>query len=123
MIGFVRSRPAAARGLGPVLAALLVMMLALAPSLDKLVCREDAQASSAAASSVVAKAGGDLLGDHGTTDADICIHGHCHHGGPFVSAPVGELAALDALPDRHELILSRVATSDRKFDLERPPRA
>lgn len=111
------------RGFGLVFAALLIVVLALAPSLDKLVCREDAQAPLAAASSVVANAGGDLLDDHSQPGADICIHGHCHHGAPFMPAPVGELAVLRAKPDRHELILSRIAVSDRKFDLDRPPRA
>ena len=40
-----------------------------------------------------------------------------------LSAPIGELAMLDALPDHHELTLGRVSASDRQFGLDRPPRA
>ena len=113
------------RSFGAVLAALLIAVLALAPSLDKLVCRDEAPLAVAEASldgNAILEKAGQTQDDHGGSDADICIHGHCHHGAPYLSAPIGSLAVLDALPDHHELSRDRVSASDRQFGLDRPPR-
>lgn len=114
------------RSFGAVIAALLIAVLALAPSLDKLICRDDAPLSVAEASlsgkADLVKAG-QTQDNHSGSDAEICIHGHCHHGAPYLSAPIGDLAMLDAVPDHHELSRGRVSASDRQFGLDRPPRA
>ncbi len=113
------------RGFGAVFAALLIAVLALAPSLDKLICRDEAPVAVAEVSLDGKASHLDAAGQDqdGHADPDICIHGHCHHGAPYLSAPIGELAMLDALPDHHELTLGRVSASDRQFGLDRPPRA
>ena len=124
------------RKLGTALFALVLTVLTFGPGLDALLCRDDAGMSAAAAEHVHDEAAGletsdvhvDAVSpnidptDHGP-DGQACIHGHCHHGASYV--PVQFRAAAEAATPRprHELRRSRVAVSDRKFALKRPPRA
>lgn len=114
------------RSFGAVLAVLLIAVLALAPSLDKLICRDEVPLVVAEASlsdKANLETAGQTQDDQGGSDPDICIHGHCHHGAPYLSAQIGALAMPDALPNHHELLRGRASASDRQFGLDRPPRA
>ncbi len=115
------------RGFGVVFAALLIAVLALAPSLDNLICPDDAPPLAAATALLDGEVhAAAISADHAPDDqgaADVCIHGHCHHGASLLSAPIGALATLGSAADRHELVLNRITVGDRKFDLDRPPRA
>lgn len=77
------------RRLGGLLAACLLVVLASAPSIDALVCQDDA----AIAASQVTNADSAHLASAPTPaknsgDAgDICPHGHCHHFGVYVDNP------------------------------------
>lgn len=112
------------RKIGMALAALVLAMIVLGPSVDRMICGDDVGMGAAASERVVATASPDHDSD-GEPCGDLsCLHGHCHHGSPSVS-----LAASDAV-ERHDMGASvhplrrgRVATSDPKFDLMRPPRA
>ena len=112
------------RKVGMALAALVLTVLTLGPSLDGLLCRDEGSVSAVAAELPVA-----VASDHGETGpADegpgVCLHGHCHHAAPYVPAA---LAASDVDPNlaavAHPLPRARVPTSDPKFGLIRPPRA
>lgn len=113
------------RKVGMALAALVLTVLTLGPSLDGLLCRDEGSLGAVAAEMPVAA----LAADH--TDPrpldegpGICVHGHCHHSAPYVPAtpPGGELSA-PLLAVAHPFVRDRVPTSDPKFGLIRPPRA
>jgi hypothetical protein len=108
--------------LGAALAALVVAVLAFGPGLDGLVCGEEGGMAAAAAEHSPAAASGHSTGGHADDDLGACVHGHCHHAASQ-APPVTIAAAGPALTrDRHGLRRARVATSDPKFGLLRPPR-
>jgi hypothetical protein len=121
------------RGLGGLLAAAVVVVLAIGPSMDALICSgEGVPAASAAAAAtsptVVAKAQADLAGDQhtgapGHSDSGACPHGHCHHGGLARLAIAAPSLAVVGLTDRLPIPLTPVPVSDRRYSLDRPPRA
>lgn len=108
------------RKLRAIFAALLLAVLAFGPSLDQLICKDDAGLSAAAAESV----------PHDRQDSDAhagdpgaCLHGHCHHGAsgtPRISdgpqPPLAERAA-------HDLRREPDPPGGPRPDLLRPPRA
>ena len=111
------------RLLGRLLAALVLTVLTLGPSLDRIICRDDARLSAAAAAAEpVAVENAREVQDSHDDDLGTCIHGHCHHAAPYVPAdniaPVGPVAATE----RHEYAPESIRTSDLQFGLKRPPR-
>ena len=107
-------------------AVLLVAVLSLGPGVDAIICGNDIGLSSAAAVAP-AVAGQTMSAPHdhqlGSDGADVCIHGHCHHNGPFVpSQNAGDLMVREARAE-HAAERATVRASDLHFALKRPPRA
>ena len=106
------------------MAACLLVVLASAPSIDAIVCQDDAeiasvkQTSGVAAESAAAPASASQRGDVG----DICPHGHCHHFGVYVAKdPVRQIltAFVEVSPSRPQ---QRFPPSLPGATPERPPR-
>jgi hypothetical protein len=107
------------------LCALLLLVFTFAPAVDALLCgSEDVPAASAQVSA------GEGAVDQDHTDktphgnaADICSHGHCHHG----ASAVPTMSAVLAVNDRRPLILSPeaggVPSSNVPDGPKEPPRA
>lgn len=112
------------RRLGAALAALVVAVLAFGPGLDGVLCGDESGMAAAAAelSPTAAAAPDHSTAGHADDERGACVHGHCHHAGSYAPAPTAASAAPVPLRDRHGLIRARVATSDPKFGLLRPPR-
>lgn len=113
------------RRLGAVLAALVLAVLAFGPSLDALLCHDDADLGAVAAEMPAfgAEPGDQGPGEHAGGRA-ACVHGHCHHGAahtPALSAP--DASRADAGAAGLGTPRTRIPTSDLKFRLIRPPRA
>lgn len=118
------------RRLGGLLAALVLVVLALGPGLDTMVCGGEGGMSAAAAESVGADHSTAVsadIGHAGDQDhdqgLDPCIHGHCHHSAAYVPIGLGAVPEAQVLPARHVIALATVTALDRKFQLKRPPRA
>ena len=111
------------RRMGAVLSVLVLAAVALGPSLDGLVCRDETGLSAAAAERVVADIAADHdLPGHGK-DGIGCVHGHCHHNSSYIATADATPAAVWRPEPRHNPLRTRVRTSDPQFDLMRPPRA
>jgi hypothetical protein len=124
------------RQLGTALFVLVLTMFAVGPVLDTLLCRTELgtgavaaeyptnareQVSGADEVTFSASQVGDPNANHGA-DGLACVHGHCHHGGQYVPAHAVVGDALEPSRTQHALLQSRIAISDPKFQLERPPR-
>lgn len=111
---------------GRLLAALVLTVLTLGPSLDALICKDEGGLSAAAAeSTVIALQDADHSNaSHQLDGLGTCVHGHCHHPAPYVPADV---AVSDIAPTgtlgRYRMVTDAVPTSDAQFGLIRPPRA
>lgn len=111
---------------GRVVAALVLTVLTLGPSIDGLICKDEGGAIAAAGAFTVASVQ-DVDQSNASHERDglgACVHGHCHHAAPFV--PVDAIAS-DVAPKsphgRYRLAADAVPTSDAHFGLIRPPRA
>lgn len=95
---------------GGALFACLLLCLAVAPSVDNLICSSDvptAGSSSAPQSDQLAAASHDGDGDiHGGSGGDACVHGHCHQ----TAAPAALLDAQLAEASTGAADLTRVET-------------
>lgn len=106
------------------LAALVLTVLAVGPGLDRLICRDEAGMSAAAAEWIVTDEVEANDTKHVSNEGGACLHGHCHHSAPFaVAIPVAADAPMVQASSVHRLARDRVGTSDPKFGVERPPRA
>lgn len=111
------------RRLGAALAALVVAVLAFGPGLDRLVCGEEGGLAAAAAEHSPAAASPDhSTAGHHDDDLGACVHGHCHHAASYAPAVTVAAAEPAVMRARHGLPRGRVATSDPKFGVLRPPR-
>lgn len=111
------------RTLRGVLAAVLVLVFAAAPSLDPLICADDALVAAEAAAGHAAAAPDPCpeLADHDRQGG--CHHGHCHHGGGFVAPAIASASAPLAWTRGHRLVLVVGGPADMQFGVRRPPRA
>ncbi|MGA0605274.1 hypothetical protein ACO2Q0_04665 [Phenylobacterium sp. VNQ135] len=113
------------RKVGMALAALVLAVLTLGPGLDGLLCQDEGGLSAVAAEMPAAEAS--AADDHsGPRDegSGVCVHGHCHHAAPCVSAsPAATEQPCNPIGVAHPLPRDRAPTSDPKFGLMRPPRA
>lgn len=118
------------RACGGLLVALVLAVLVMGPSLDALLCRDDA-----AAHAVAGATGQDLLAaqdapadadDDGDDDAGPCVHGHCHHGASVGAPPAIAIAIADRASGTgtlHPLVEVSLPPGQSPFGLDRPPRA
>jgi hypothetical protein len=107
------------RDLGGLLAACVLTLLVVAPTMNACLCANSAPASGAAVEAVQSQ-------DHRDSapcDAACCLNGHCHHGGsmlnPFVTA-IPRPALIEA---EHASAAVRALASLSPSGPDRPPRA
>lgn len=107
------------------MAALVLTVLTLGPSLDTFVCKDEGGLSAAAAEFTVAVVQDNDHSGAGDerTGLGTCIHGHCHHAAAYVPAESGETSARTTLEARHRVMTEALPTSALRFGLKRPPRA
>jgi hypothetical protein len=121
------------RELGGLLAAAVIVMLAIGPSMDALICSgegipEVSVSVAATAPMAIAKDQADLSGDQhtgvpGHSDRGACPHGHCHHGSVAKAALEAPSLGVLKVADRLPIPLTTVPISDLRYSLDRPPRA
>ncbi|WP_156457696.1 hypothetical protein [Altererythrobacter sp. Root672] len=100
-------------------ALLLLLGVMLGGTVDVVACEPTTEIS------VLAVAGADEPSDHQIPGADhdgVCIHGHCHHGVPYIQQ-LTALTEVAAYHGDHPLPLDRILTSIDPDTLKRPPRA
>jgi len=111
------------RRLGATLAALALVVLTFGPSLDSLLCHDEAGLQAAAAEQTVAS-NPDAEAEHPAADGSgLCVHGHCHHAAPFLPADAVRSAEPASHLARHTWARATLPSSAPKFGLKRPPRA
>jgi hypothetical protein len=106
-------------------AAVLIVMLAVGPSLDALICRDEPSGPVAGSAQMIdIAAAGDSHGSPASKHPDgVCAHGHCHHGVAYAWVNADAAAAPAVAPERHPLRASTQLASTTPSGLERPPRA
>jgi hypothetical protein len=110
--------------LGGLVAACLLVVLASTPSVDAIVCQDDAAIATAQLTKAEAAkaASAPVTAPHDGETGDVCPHGHCHHFGVYVAKePVRQIvtAFLEARSNAPE---QRVPPSLPGATPERPPR-
>lgn len=107
------------------LIALSLAVLVLGPSLDVVLCRNDAPTVATAQSATEQLASDTAAGgpqhDVGHPDG-LCSHGHCHHGGAYLLASLEAPGANATARSRHDAIPATPADSLTLSGPERPPR-
>jgi hypothetical protein len=107
------------------MAALVLTLLTLGPSLDDLFCRDQDSFRVMAAEMSVEKVASVSAAPISDSDGfGVCFYGPCHHVAPFGPAAPSEVSA----PDYMSQIVrrpadERVVASAPQFGLLRPPRA
>jgi len=110
------------RRLAGALVALTLVMLATAPSLDALICGEDA-AVAAATGDQTARADDAQAGHLDAAAHQPCAHGHCHHSLEFAPQALTRSPVIQAsVVQRAWPAVLRPATLPPS-GLDRPPRA
>ncbi|MBT2135737.1 hypothetical protein KK137_15470 [Croceibacterium sp. LX-88] len=98
---------------------MLLLGVMLGGTVDAVACEPTTEASA------VVAAAAEESGDHQLPGGDhdgVCIHGHCHHGVPYIQS----MTALSDLPvyhGEHPRPHDRILTSIVPDRLKRPPRA
>lgn len=110
------------RGIGGLLAALVLVMLACGPTVDAFVCRGEAPIVVGTVAEAAHAAQQTGHADH-HDQGQPCAHGHCHHAGLFAAAPTAEVKTVQVVAVRPVAHWASVALSDAQFGLMRPPRA
>jgi hypothetical protein len=112
------------RRLGGLLAACLLVVLASAPSIDALVCQDDAaiSADQYASADTHHAASAPTTAPHSGETGDICPHGHCHHFSVYVAHEPVQQVLTAFLEARSNAIEQRFPPSLPDATPERPPR-
>ncbi len=118
-VGMFRAWPCW-RGLGIALLSGFLLLFTLGPGLQNLVCADGAASASAAHQFSDTSTDQTPIGD---IDPGAAVHAHCDHGGVSNLALASVSVALIPSGDRRAMDRSRVASTNRQFGLERPPRA
>jgi hypothetical protein len=103
------------------LSACLLAVLVLGPTLDAVICGDDAVAASVA-TAIGRPAAGRAPNDHPAEPAGLCTHGHCHPVLSEAPATPPVIAVGPADRQAYDVVLGSAPTSDRHFELIRPPR-
>lgn len=111
------------RNLGGLMAACVLALLVVAPSVSLAACICDDAAPVAETSLTGAQAVQGDLQDHGAPcEAACCVGGHCHHGGAMLDALVATISAPMLAASAH-LGMSAPALASRTLSgPDRPPR-
>jgi hypothetical protein len=102
------------------LLVICVLMLAIAPVADSVMCGLEYGGNSSA--ELVADLDGGDDRDPPRPDHAICAHGHCHHAVPLVEWPEDDTADMRYARAENPLLLAVDLPSTNPPSLKRPPR-
>lgn len=106
------------RNLGGLLAACVLTLLVVAPTLASAACICDERPASAHQTIQA-----DQKHDSTPCKAACCLGGHCHHGGPVLDAPAVMVATPAPAATEHVTTPARALASRSPAPLDQPPRA
>lgn len=113
------------RNLGGLMAACVLALLVVGPSVSMAACICDSRAPVVGVETDVA-AGQTLQDDqrdHGAPcEAACCVGGHCHHGGAMLDAPVGAVSRPLPVLSEHPATAAQALASRTLSGPDRPPR-
>jgi hypothetical protein len=108
--------------LGGLMAACLLSLLVVAPTVSMAACLCDYDVAIVGVEAVAIAVLGDPE-DHGAPcDAACCVSGHCHHGGGMLDAPVAAVPALVSFVSEHVMAAPQALASRTLSGPDRPPR-
>ncbi|ADG10965.1 hypothetical protein B7G68_12845 [Caulobacter segnis] len=107
------------RNLGGLLAACVLALLVLIPTLASASCICDERPASVAEQTIQA----DQKHDSAPCRAACCLGGHCHHGGSLIETPVEVISAPAPKTAEHILVPALAPASHISSPLDHPPRA
>lgn len=116
------------RRFGRAFLACLVAAIVITPSLDAIVCGNEAAAETSASATqqhavqASVDEGGEQHDKAPLGHKGACVHGHCHHVASY-PAPAIDATARVVEPERLSLTAAVLPVSDLQFGLKRPPRA
>lgn len=114
------------RNLGGLMAACVLALLVIAPtvSMAACFCEEAAPAVSVDSGAAAVETVQADQRDHRTPcEAACCVGGHCHHGGAVLDTVVAAVATPAPFAAEHALASVQILASRVLSGLDRPPRA
>ena len=109
------------RNLGGLMAACVLALLVLAPTVGMASCLCEAEAPVVETSAAAVQ--GDSR-DHGSPcEAACCVSGHCHHGGAMLDTLVAPVPAPAPVASEHATASAHALASRTLSGPDRPPRA
>jgi hypothetical protein len=114
------------RNLGGLMAACVLALLVVAPtvSMATCLCADEAAIVRVETGAVIVQAiQGDPQDHSAPCEAACCVSGHCHHGGVVLDAPVAAVPALAPVVSEHLMASAHALASRTISGLDRPPRA
>ena len=113
------------RNLGGLVAACVLALLVVAPtvSMATCVCKNDAAIVSVETGTGALQAVQSDSRDHGAPcEAACCASGHCHHGGAMLDSPVAAVPAPAPVVSEHVMASAHALASRTISGPDRPPR-
>jgi hypothetical protein len=108
------------RDLASLLAAFVLALLLVSPTIASAACVCDERPSSAVARQTVEA---DRKHDNAPCEAACCLGGHCHHAGALLGTPPVAVAIPAPGPAEHMMTAARAMVSRTPSPLDQPPRA
>lgn len=111
------------RNLGGLMAACVLALLVVAPTVGMAACVCEDRASVVGVETVATQTiQGDQRDHAAPCEAACCVGGHCHHGGAMLDAAVEDVAAPPAVASEHATASIHALVSRALPGLDRPPR-
>ena len=111
------------RNLGGLMAACVLALLVVAPTVGMAACVCDDAVAGVETSLAAGQAVQGDAQDHGTPcEAPGCVGGHCHHGGAMLDAPVAAVSAPIPVVSEHAMASAQALASRPLSGPDRPPR-
>lgn len=113
------------RNLGGLMAACLLALLVVAPTVSTAtcLCEGDTPIVSVETRAAVQTVQSDQQDHRVPCEAACCVSGHCHHGGAMLDAPVAAVPAPAPVASEHVMTSAHALASRTLSSLDRPPRA
>jgi len=111
------------RNLGGLLAACVLALLVVAPTMTMAACVCDTKPAATMNAAVGQTAQDDHQDGGAPCDAACCVSGHCHHGGAMLDTPVATVPAPSPVTTEHAMAAAYAPASRTTSGPDRPPRA
>jgi len=112
------------RNLGGLMAACVLALLVVAPTVGMAacVCEDGAPVVGVETAAAVQTVQRDQQDHRVPCEAACCVSGHCHHGGAMLDTAVAAVPALAPAASEHAAMAVHVLASRTLAGLDRPPR-